>query len=65
MNVEPMRDGMRQPQALLYAALPERFIADWDSTVNTRKPVNPTPQDGLSATYSGLFRAGQSDQPLR
>ncbi len=27
---------MQQPQTELYAALPERFIADWDSTVNTR-----------------------------
>lgn len=36
MSVEPMREWMQQPQTELYAALPERFIADWDSTVNTR-----------------------------
>ena len=36
MSVEQMRDWMQQPQTELYAALPERFIADWDSTVNTR-----------------------------
>jgi hypothetical protein len=36
MSVEQMRDWMQQPQTELYAALPVRFIADWDSTVNTR-----------------------------
>ena len=36
MSVEEMRQWMNLPQTELYAALPERFIADWDSTVNTR-----------------------------
>ncbi len=27
---------MNRPQTELYAALPDRFIADWDSTMNTR-----------------------------
>ena len=36
MSVEEMREWMQQPQTELYAALPERFVADWDSTVNTR-----------------------------
>jgi len=27
---------MHRPQTELYAALPDRFIADWDAMVNTR-----------------------------
>jgi hypothetical protein len=36
MSVEAMRAWLQQPQTELYAALPERFIADWDSTLNKR-----------------------------
>jgi hypothetical protein len=36
LDAESLRDWMHRPQTELYAALPEGFIADWDSTVNTR-----------------------------
>ena len=33
---ERLRQWLNRPQTELYAARPERFIADWDSTVNPR-----------------------------
>ena len=36
MGTGSMRDWMQQPQEELYVSLPDLFIADRDSTVNTR-----------------------------
>ena len=36
LDRENLRQWMNCPQTELYAALPDRFIADWDSTMNTR-----------------------------
>ena len=52
MSVEQMRDWMQQPQTELYAALPERFVADWDSTVNTRYGH----QEDAAAGYNPRWR---------
>ncbi len=60
MSVEPMRDWMQQPQTELYAALPERFIADWDSTVNTRYGH----QEDAALGYNPDKRGRKSHHPL-
>ena len=60
MSVEQMRDWMQQPQAELYAALPERFIADWDSTVNTRYGH----QEDAALGYNPHKRGRKSHHPL-
>jgi hypothetical protein len=36
LDRDDVRQWLHRPQTELYAALPERFIANWDSTVNTR-----------------------------
>ena len=60
MSVEQMRDWMQQPQSELYAALPERFIADWDSTVNTRYGH----QEDAAVGYNPHKRGRKSHHPL-
>lgn len=60
MSVEPMREWMQQPQTELYAALPERFIADWDSTVNTRYGH----QEDAALGYNPHKRGRKSHHPL-
>jgi Transposase DDE domain group 1 len=60
MSVEAMRDWMQQPQTELYAALPDRFIADWDSTVNTRYGH----QADAALGYNPHKRGRKSHHPL-
>jgi hypothetical protein len=60
MSVEQMRDWMQQPQTELYAALPEHFIADWDSTVNTRYGH----QEDAALGYNPHKRGRKSHHPL-
>jgi hypothetical protein len=60
MSVEQMRDWMQQPQTELYGALPERFIADWDSTVNTRYGH----QEDAVLGYNPHKRGRKSHHPL-
>jgi Transposase DDE domain group 1 len=60
MSVEQMRDWMQQPQTELYSALPERFIADWDSTVNTRYGH----QEDAAVGYNPHKRGRKSHHPL-
>ena len=60
MSVEAMREWMQQPQTELYAALPDRFIADWDSTVNTRYGH----QEDAAVGYNPHKRGRKSHHPL-
>lgn len=60
MSAGQMRDWMHQPQSELYAALPERFIADWDSTVNTRYGH----QEDAALGYNPHKRGRKSHHPL-
>lgn len=60
MSVEQMRQWMQQPQSELYAALPDHFIADWDSTVNTRYGH----QEDAAAGYNPHKRGRKSHHPL-
>jgi hypothetical protein len=60
LSVEAMRQWMQQPQTELYAALPDRFIADWDSTVNTRYGR----QEDAAVGYNPHKRGRKSHHPL-
>lgn len=60
MSVEQMRDWLQQPQTELYAALPEKFIADWDSTVNTRYGH----QEDAAVGYNPHKHGRKSHHPL-
>lgn len=60
MSAEALREWMHRPQAELYAALPERFIADWDATVNTRYGH----QEDAVVGYNPHQRGRQSHHPL-
>ncbi len=60
MSVEAMCQWMQQPQTELYAALPARFIADWDSTVNTRYGH----QEGAAVGYNPHKPGRKSHYPL-
>lgn len=60
MSVEEMRQWMQAPQTERYAALPERFIADWDSTVNTRYGH----QEDAAVGYNPHKRGRKSHHPL-
>ena len=51
---------MHRPQTELSAALPERFIADWDSTVNTRYGH----QEDAVVGYNPHKRGRRSPHPL-
>ena len=55
-----LRQWLHRPQAELYAALPERFIADWDSTVNTRYGH----QEDAKVGYNPHKRGRKSHHPL-
>jgi len=55
-----LRQWMKGPQAELYAALPDRFIADWDSTVNTRYGH----QEDAAVGYNPHKRGRKSHHPL-
>ena len=61
-DLEPaaLRQWMNQPETELYAALPEGFIADWDSTVNTRYGH----QEGAAVGYNPHKRGRKSHHPL-
>lgn len=60
MAAEALRQWMPRPQTELYAALPERFIADWDSTVNTRHGH----QEDAVVGYNPHKRGRKSHHPL-
>lgn len=60
METETMRNWMQQPQEELYAALPNLFIADWDSTVNTRYGF----QEDAAVGYNPQKRGRKSHHPL-
>lgn len=60
LSVEAMRDWRQRPQVELYAALPERFSADWDSTVNTRYGQ----QEDAAVGYNPHKRGRKSHHPL-
>jgi len=60
MSAGQMRDWMQQPETELYAALPDRFIADWDSTVNTRYGH----QEDAVLGYNPHKRGRKSHHPL-
>ena len=55
-----LREWMQRPQTELYAAWPERFIADWDSTVNTRYGH----QEDAAVGYNPHKRGRKSHHPL-
>jgi hypothetical protein len=60
LDVANLRAWMHRPQTELYAALPERFIADWDSTVNTRYGH----QEDAVVGYNPHKRGRKSHHPL-
>lgn len=60
LEPEKLRQWMNRPQVELYAALPERFIADWDSTVNTRYGH----QEDAVVGYNPHKRGRPSHHPL-
>lgn len=60
LEAESLRQWMNRPQTELYAALPERFIADWDSTVNTRYGQ----QEDAVVGYNPHKRGRKSHHPL-
>ena len=60
LDPQSLRDWMQRPQTELYAALPDRFIADWDSTVNTRYGH----QEDAAVGYNPHKRGRKSHHPL-
>lgn len=60
LRPEALRQWLQRPQTELYAALPERFIADWDSTVNTRYGH----QEDARVGYNPHKRGRKSHHPL-
>ena len=60
LDRESLRQWMNRPQTERYAALPERFIADWDSTVNTRYGH----QEDAARGYNPHKRGRKSHHPL-
>jgi hypothetical protein len=60
LDRESLRQWTNRPQTELYAALPERFIADWDSTVN---PRYGHPEDA-AVGYNPHKRGRKSHHPL-
>jgi hypothetical protein len=57
---ESLRQWMNRPQTELYAALPDRFIADWDATGNTRYGH----QEDAAVGYNPHKRGRKSHHPL-
>lgn len=60
LDPETLREWMQRPQTELYAALPDQFIADWDSTVNTRYGH----QEDAAVGYNPHKRGRKSHHPL-
>ena len=60
MERAQLRHWLAGPQAELYAALPDRFIADWDATVNTRYGH----QEEAAVGYNPQKRGRKSHHPL-
>ena len=60
LDSESLRAWMQRPQTELYAALPDPFIADWDSTVNTRSGH----QEDAAVGYNPHMRGRKSHPPL-
>ena len=60
LDRESLRQWLHRPQTELYAALPERFIADWDATVNTRYGH----QEDAAVGYNPHKRGRKSHHPL-
>src|ERR1035437_3739846 len=60
LDRESLRQWTNRPQTELSAALPERFIADWDSTVNTRYGH----QEDAAVGYNPHKRGRKSHHPL-
>lgn len=60
LDRESLRQWLTRPQTELYAALPDRFIADWDSTVNTRYGH----QEDAALGYNPHKRGRKSHHPL-
>jgi hypothetical protein len=60
LDRENLRPWLHRPQTELYAALSDRFIADWDSTVNTRYGHQ---EDG-AVGYNPHQRGRKSHPPL-
>ena len=60
LDPESLREWMQRPQTELYAALPNHFIADWDSTVNTRYGH----QEDAVVGYNPHKRGRKSHHPL-
>ena len=60
LDPERLREWMQRPQTELYAPLPDQFIADWDSTVNTRHGH----QEDAAVGYNPHKRGRKSHHPL-
>lgn len=60
MDQPTMRDWMNGPEQELLAALPNHFVADWDSTVNTRYGH----QEDAEIGYNPQKRGRRSHHPL-
>lgn len=60
MDAEQARTWMGTAERELYAGLPEHFIADWDSTINTRYGH----QEGAHRGYNPFKRGRPSHHPL-
>lgn len=60
LDREDLRFWLNRPQRELYSALPARFIADWDSTVNTRYGQ----QEEAVVGYNPHKRGRKSHHPL-
>jgi hypothetical protein len=60
LTPEQARHWLGTAEKELYAGLPERFIADWDSTINTRYGH----QEGAEKGYNPFKRGRPSHHPL-
>ena len=60
LSAEQARTWLATAETELYRALPERFIGDWDSTVNTRYGH----QEGAEGGYNPFKRGRPSHHPL-
>jgi hypothetical protein len=60
LDRDRLRQWLQRPQTELYAALPDHFIADWDSTVNTRYGQ----QEDAAVGYNPHKRGRKSHHPL-
>jgi hypothetical protein len=60
MTPAALRQWLQVPETELYTALPEGFVADWDSTVNTRYGH----QEDTAVGYNPHKRGRRSHHPL-